>query len=159
MAFEGTLKVTCFELPDLYCTVLRRCRQLSVLWMEGQTCYVRFMTFQLEFSRRLRQVQLLNWDVFVAFFSGTLREVVLQVLDLFLEVGDLFLKRKDGLPFELEFVSFGVYIGQTGADFLGEGLGCFGVLALDQVLENVAVELVLLACCQHHLQFNCYLIL
>lgn len=59
---------------------------------------------------------------------------------------------EDGLPLEFEFVAIGVDLGQTGPDLICEDLCCLRVSLLDQILENVAVELVLLGGSQHHLR-------
>lgn len=61
---------------------------------------------------------------------------------------------EDGLPFDLQLVAFGVDLGQSHSNLLREVLGGARVLVLDQILQDVAVELVLLRLRQHHLQFN-----
>jgi hypothetical protein len=112
--------------------------------VEGQGGDVRLVTFEFELGRGFGEEEILDVGILLAFFDGSLREIFLQIFDLFFEVVYFFLEREDALPLQLQFVAFGVHICEGNADLLSENFGCFGVFILNQVFEDVLVELGLL---------------
>ena len=130
MAAEGAFQVAGIELPDLDGAVLSAGGQLGVQGVERECSYVALVSAHLLPRRGLGNVQIFAFGVGWAGLLRALRQFLLQVLDLFFKVVDLFLEGEDGLPLELEFVAFGVDIAQRCPDLLRHHLCCSAVVIL-----------------------------
>ena len=59
MPFESSLKITSLKLPNFDGSILRRCRELRVLRMEGKRSDVALVSFEFVFGWFFEKVELL----------------------------------------------------------------------------------------------------
>lgn len=81
MSLEGALEVSGLEFPDLDGAVFRGGGDLGVLRVEGECGNVGLMAFEFELGRGFREIHVFEIVVILGGFSGSLSEILLEVLD------------------------------------------------------------------------------
>jgi hypothetical protein len=95
---KGALKVTGFKLPNFDRAVLGACGKCRILRMKSKSRNIRLMSLEFELGRCDGYVEIIGININGTFFDGSLWHF-LKVLNLFLQVCDLFLKGENRLPF------------------------------------------------------------
>lgn len=92
MTLQGSLEISSLDLPNFYCSVFARCRDLSELGMERHVGYGTFVPLHLKFSRHFRYVQILNFDISSLLPIAALAKLLLKADHLLLKVVYFFLE-------------------------------------------------------------------
>ena len=85
MAFQSSLKLSRFDLPNLDGSIFRAGGQLGELRVKCHICDGTFMPFHLKFGRYLRNVKVFNFQI------GCLLSIAIAPGELLLETLDFLL--------------------------------------------------------------------
>lgn len=117
--------------------------------MECDGCYIGLVAFEFEFGGSDGDIEFVGADIDWAFLGWSSWHL-LQVLDLFLQVGYLLLEREDGLPFELKLIALRLHIPQRHPDLLRKHLRSRSEAVFHQVLQDIFIQLRPLRLGQHY---------